>query len=186
MMPKIIPDRWLATVRKIHRTTGIVAAPLIVIIGLSGLFLNHGNAFETFFSFDRRHLETIAEPWTREQAAERAVKILGGAVKEIEKRRKEHRLYFRAIDKTLKRPGLIIETASHSYWLVRRYNKVHYDDNGERIERRWFLKRLAKDLHGGRILGLFGKLMIDLLSLCLVVFAITGTLMWVATRRRSA
>lgn len=182
----MIRDRWLATVRKIHRTIGIVAAPLIVVIGLSGLFLNHGKLFETIFSFEKQLVATTAEPWSRQQAIARAGEIIGGAVKEIEKRRKKHRLYFRAIDNGLKRPGLIIDTATHSYWLVTRYNELNYDENGNRIERRWFLRRLAEDLHSGRILGLFGKLIVDLLSLCLVVFAITGTIMWVATRRRSS
>ncbi len=178
------PDRWLATIRKIHRTTGIVAAPLIVIIGLSGLFLSHGNDFERLFYSDKHHLETSGEPWTPEQAMALAGKVLGGTVEEVKKRRKKDRLYIRFSDRTMKWPWLIVETATHSYWWINRYSKVHYDENDGWIERRWFLKRIAKDMHTGWILRDFGKFVIDILSLCLVVFAVSGTIMWVARRRR--
>ncbi len=174
--------QFFLLLKSVHKTTGILVFPLVLLAGLTGFYLNHGKPLSRFFAQPPTAMAAQSSPWSQEEAEKRAVAILGGPVNEDVKRRKKDRFYFRAHANRKRLVG--IDPQSHTYWLITRHGRTRYDANGAYLEHRWFLRRIAKDIHTGKIIGWGGRLLADLVSLCLVVFAITGIVMWFLSRNR--
>ena len=78
---------------------------------------------------------------------------------------------------------VVLELRSHTYWLATRYTATHYTKSGEIVEYRWRWKQIFTDLHNGVIGGWFGRLLTDLIGVCLILFVATGITMWFLTRQ---
>lgn len=99
-------------------------------------------------------------------------------------KREEGRYYYRLRGDRRAKQTVVLEPQSHSYWYSTRYTATRYTKSGEIIEYRWRWKHIFADLHNGVIVGGFGRLLSDLIGVCLILFLATGTTMWFLTRPR--
>ncbi len=177
-------NRFHALVRTTHRWVGIVVFPFVLFEGVSGIYLNHTDVFSVPFVQSSATVPNLAEPWDIGEAEILAQTVLGGPVKEIKRKREGGRYYYRLRADLRQKRTIVLEPRSHTYWFATRYTASRYTKSGEIIEYRWRWKHIFADLHNGVIVGGFGRLLSDLIGVCLILFVATGTTMWFLTRQR--
>lgn len=176
-------NRFHALVRTTHRWVGIVVFPFVLFEGISGIYLNHTKVFSVPFVQTSITVPNLAEPWDIGEAEIRAQTVLGGPVRENKWKRKGGRRYYRLRADMGAKQTVVLELRSHTYWLATRYTATHYTESGEIVEDRWRWKQIFTDLHNGVIGGWFGRLLTDLIGVCLILFVATGITMWFLTRQ---
>ena len=179
---------FLAVCRTLHGWLGIFVVPWIILIGATGFYLNHGKAisstiFPSAFSekdFDQ-HQPSL--PITREQA-----QLLGDRVwpadSIVEISEKDY--HGRPSFMIRKNSGTaILSIPTGHYYLKTRYERRTFSPDGQLLNTKTYWGTILKDIHrSGWLGGGLGTWIADAVSLAMVVFGITGTMMWSVPRVR--
>jgi len=176
--------------RTLHGWLGVLILPWVMVIGVAGLYLNHKDLVASVLpDAQGRELAAVQgwpepQPATKAKTAAVARSIWPLAITEpvVETR-------FRGQDVFKVDTGfgnLLVVRASGHYWVETRYIRRFFDPRGHRLSTgiRW--GGLLQGLHGGgwsdnRI----GSWLVDIAALSLVVFGLSGLILFVGPRRRA-
>ena len=185
-------NRLLNLMRTVHAWLGIALFPLALIAGFTGFYLNHGKLFAPLFK-NSGFSEAYAG------ASKRAARgtMLGldevlamarthwgeGAVERTKLKQTKGGLryyVYRAGSKDYMR----VLTRSGVQDVRSSYTRTWYGYRGERFYTHYYWRDLWYNLHVGGYWGKFGKLLVDIISIALLVFALSGAYLWGALRWR--
>jgi uncharacterized iron-regulated membrane protein len=189
------PKNWLLIqFRHYHTTLGVALAVFIVLVCVTGIYLNHKDLFQAKPPMSEAHADPdtgltpsselggLAVDWSR--AMELAALHLGRdqALDHIQLKQEHGRLVYKI--KTPREPGpereLIVDARTGQATLRDKggYGLTHVSAAG-RAESGLDWGRLMNDLHTGKFFGGWvGKLLIDLTSLTLLVLTLSGVYLW--------
>jgi len=187
MSQKVKNNRsFLGVCRTLHGWLGIFVVPWIILIGATGFYLNHGKVLSTMFfppAFSEKNFDQQRplSPITREQA-----RRLGETVWPTDpiKKISEDTYHGRRSFMIRKKSGTaILSIPTGHYYLKTRYKRHTYSPGGELLHTKTYWGRMFKDIHrSGWLGGSLGTWIADTVSLAMVIFGITGALMWLMPR----
>jgi hypothetical protein len=177
--------RLFQQARRWHRWLGLAFLLPTLVLGLTGILLNHKELF--FGEVSTRPtgglLTTTSQleqlPLSLAEALARGQAVWGEiALEKVELKEEKGRLLYKLVPG----PGreLLIDVQSGTMQ-VRDGLRIKQDGktNGNLD---W--KKLTGELHSGKILGLTGRLLMDIAAAALVVLAATGLYLWALPRRQ--
>lgn len=174
--------RLLLQARRWHRWLGLGFLLPTLLLGLTGILLNHK---ELFFGGGpaqplRGLLSTASGveqlPLSFADALERGREVWGEiALEKIELKEDKGRLVYKLVPG----PGreLLLDAQSGEARLIDGL-RVKGANDATRID--W--KKLTSELHSGKIVGLAGRLLMDAAALALAVLALSGLYLWALPR----
>ena len=142
--------RFLSLCRTIHGWLGVFVMPWVLIIGATGLYLNHKNLFRPLFhqpAFSEAAFARVTPPApiTRETALRLGKKLWPdqGIRKISVKAYHGRQSYF--VQKA--RGNIIVSIATGHYYLRTRFRRQTFSPHGQLLHSKFDWPRLLKDLH---------------------------------------
>jgi uncharacterized iron-regulated membrane protein len=178
----------LRLLRTIHGWIGVFVFPWIVIIGATGFFLNHAKPILAVLDgpkYEESRFDDwpVTGPVTRQTA--RAIATAIWPDEPIEKV-SEKDYHGRPSFEFRKHSGRIIVTRPTGHYFVKtRYTRRTYSPDGELLHSKTYWGVIFKGLHRAGWLGRsLGTWLADITSLAMVVFGMTGAVLWWLPRSR--
>lgn len=187
---KANPNAWLIRWRKWHTWIGLAAGAFFLMIGTTGIYLNHKGTFNGILGVkkgEERKDEHAALDGAKlaslkvdlpQALALAAPHLDGHDIEHVELRSEHGHVIYRF--KTHEGPEVTIYADSG-----KTEAKGNYEMKGGGFD----LGKALKDLHTGKIAGDGGKLLIDLVAIFLMILTASGVYLWIVPKlrkRRSA
>ncbi|GEM_PF-524909 len=174
--------------RKIHSWLGIIVLPLIVIIGLTGIYLNHGRQIYRLLpngSYDEAQFDQWPSPHPVDRDAARAIADIYWPDEGI-KSTKEKKYNKRKSFEFKKDSGrIIVVKATGHYWVRTAFTRITYDPDHNALTKKIYWGRIFKTLHTrGWVDRTFGTWLADITGAAMVIFGLSGLYMFFAPRFR--
>lgn len=179
---------FLRTCRSVHGWLGVLILPWVIVIGATGFYLNHAKmVLELFgqqaFSENQFEKQKPPNPITLESA-----RLLGQTVWPQDPIRgiSQETYHGRPSFMIKKRQGtVILSIPTGHYYLKTRYTNRTFSPQGQLLHGKRYWGRIFKDLHEAGWLGRgLGTWLADLAGISMVLFGLTGSLMWWVPRVR--
>ncbi len=172
----------LRVLRTLHSWLGVLVLPWIVAIGATGFYLNHERAILPLFAsadFDESRFGQWpgAAPATRDSALAVAARVWPGETpsKVLEQDYHGHPAY----EIILPSGRVIVTKPTGHYFVKTRWSRRTYAPDGTLLHRKIYWGAVFKRLHVAGWLGRgAGTWLADLTSLAMVVFGLTGAVLW--------
>ncbi len=175
--------RLLQQARRWHRWLGLAFLLPTLLLGLTGILLNHKELF--FGGGPAQPLQGLLStasgadslPLSFADALERGRQVWGEiALEKIELKEEKGRLVYKLVPG----PGreLLLDAQSGETRLVDGLRVKETKTDATRLD----LKKLTGELHSGKIVGLAGRLLMDAAALALGVLSLTGLYLWALPR----
>ena len=181
-------DSFLNFLRIVHGWLGVIVVPWVLVMGLTGLYMNHPGFILSIFQPDEvseARLETLRPPAaiTRDSAEKLAQSIWPGQpIRKIWQEQYHRRPSF--IVQT-GRGRLILSIPTGHHYIKTRYFRRTYVPGEGLVPSKLYWGSVFSDLHEtGWLGGRFGTWLADLFCLALLLFGVTGLLMWSIPRIR--
>jgi len=181
-------NRFLSACRTFHGWLGAFVMPWVVVIGMTGLYLNHSRMFAPLLAqseFNEAGLDRLKAPAPITRAAARR---LGETlwsdqpIKKIWQRNYHGRPSF-FVHKA--RGNIIVAIPTGHYYLRTRYRRRTYTSGGELLDTKIYWGRAFKDIHvTGWMGGALGTWLADAVAIAMMLFGFTGIFMWSAPKIR--
>ena len=178
----------LRSLRFVHAWMGIIVVPWIIVIGATGLYLNHSRAI--FALLDVKPYDEAsfadwpgAQPVTEQQALVVARRVWP---EEPVTSTKDSAYHDMAAYIFRKPSGQVIVTKATGHYFVKTWRtRSTYAPDGTRLHRRIYWGSIFKQLHtDGWLGGSLGSWLADITSVAMVVFGLTGIFLWWMPRAR--
>lgn len=169
------------SLRKIHRTLGIFVMPLLLVVALTGLYLNHSNQIYPLLRgapFDEATFEQ--DPAARvtdvSAAATISVGVFGNEpVNELQETRYHGRDVFRF---KMHSGDVIVVKATGHYWVKTKYVRETFNPDGLKLDHKTYWGRIFKEMHTGIVPGgTLGTILSDIVAAALLFFSLSGLIM---------
>jgi hypothetical protein len=171
--------RVLQQFRRWHRWLGLVFLLPTVLLGVTGVFLNHK---ELFFGAAAPSQGLLTNSFSLDEipvgvgeALARSRELWGDIpIEKFELREEQGRLVYKIVPG----PGreLLIDARSGEWKLKEGLKTAQPAGKNEKAKLDW--KKITTELHSGKIIGLTGRLLMDAAGLGLAALAITGLYLW--------
>lgn len=175
-------------VKTLHGWLGFFVMPWIIIIGLTGLYLNHSKLILGFLpaaSYDEVRFDDWPDNKPLDEAAARAVAIgvFPSDTFKLNKKTSYHKRDVFMLDGESGR--VIITAATGHYWVKTRYKRMTYDPDGRKLDSKIYWGSVFKSLHtrGWLSRGL-GSWLADITAGAMVVFGLSGIYLFLAPKLR--
>lgn len=174
--------------KTVHGWLGVIVLPWVIIIGLTGLFLNHEKLVMGWLQgqgYDEAQFDTWpgARVLTVEEAQAVAEAIVpGGAVTLNEDKTYHGRevATFVAGD-----TRVIVALATGHYWVKTDFTRTTYAPDGTVLEAKTYWEAIFKRLHvRGWLTSAIGTWLADITAAAMVVFGLTGIVLFLVPRLR--
>lgn len=168
--------------RVLHRWMGLILFPWVIIYGLTGLYMNHGDLILSLFPRD--HIEEMlvddqpgfrgdserVKEWLRRQPYAQISKSLTEGVYY------GHPAWFIALrDNT----EVVAFKNSTQYVMRAPYQRTLYASDGSRLISKFYWGRILSEFHKrGLVASPFGSLLADAFSIILISFGVSGLAVW--------
>jgi len=180
--------RVVRLLRAIHGWIGIFIFPWIIIIGATGLYLNHAKPILAVLEgpkYEERRFDEwpVSEPVTLETARVVALGVWPGErITKVTEKTYHNRPSF----EFRKASGRVIVTRPTGHYFVKtRYIRRTYAPDGELLHAKTYWGAVFKGLHrAGWLGGGLGTWLADITSLAMVVFGASGTVLFLAPRSK--
>ncbi len=180
--------KLLGYLRKIHSLLGVIIFPLVLMAGFTGFYLNHSDTiFSIFVSQDLD--ETQFENWPN--AVPATISSTTELTNSIWPNAKIDRVFREDYHN---RPSIFVETSPGTlivsretghYFVKTGFTRTTYAPDGSQLHKKFYWGTLFKWLHvRGWPSDRFGTLLSDITSIALMVFAISGAIVWWSPRIR--
>lgn len=180
--------RFLSLCRTVHGWLGVFVMPWVLIIGATGLYLNHKNFFRPLIhqpAFSEAAFDRVRPPApiTRETALRLGKKLWPdqGIMRITRKDYHGRPSYFVRKE----RGNIILSIPTGHYYLRTRFRRQTFSPDGRLLHFKFDWPRLLMDLHeagwAGRGLGTW---LADIVAMAMMVFGSTGILMWATPKVR--
>jgi hypothetical protein len=178
-------ERFLKT---IHGWLGVFILPWIVVIGLTGFYLNHWKMVDSLLNASA-YDEALFDNWPNPQKQDRtdadalAARLwtdanIGPSV-EVEYHGRP------AWRSTSQSHTLIVDVATGHYWTKTRFTRKTYDPTGKLLHSKVYWGPLFKTLHErGWIGSSLGTWLADITACAMVLFGMSGLFLFIAPRMR--
>lgn len=174
--------------KTVHGWLGVVVLPWVIIIGLTGLFLNHERLVMGWLE-GKAYDETLFEAWpgaapvTQDQARALAEGLYPGVTLKLSGDTAYHgreAAIFEAGD-----AQVIVALATAHYWIKTDLSRVTHAPNGTVLEHRTYWEGIFKRLHEhGWLTRAFGTWLADITAAAMVVFGLSGIVLFLMPRLR--
>ncbi|MBT3329892.1 MAG: hypothetical protein HOK21_24310 [Rhodospirillaceae bacterium] len=160
--------------------------PWVLIMGLTGLYMNHSRTVISIFQqaeFSEKELEALrpSAPITRESA-----RILAGSVwpdQHIRKIWKENYHGRPSFFVSTGKGRIILSIPTGHHYIKTRYTRRTFTPNEGLVHRKVYWESIFSDLHKtGWLGGGLGTWLADLFSFVLLLFGLSGSMMWLVPR----
>ncbi len=181
-------NRFVRICRSTHSWLGIFVFPWVIMMGFTGFYMNHEKLVLLFVQpkgFSERGFDRVQPPvpitsgtaytlgkkiWPQQPIEKISVKPYHGRPS----------YYIR------KNNGLIVlSIPTGHYYIKTRYTRQTFSPDGDLLHTKRYWGRIFKDLHEkGWLGGSLGTVLADAVSIVLMVFGATGSMMWLIPRFR--
>ncbi|MBI4230428.1 MAG: PepSY domain-containing protein [Planctomycetes bacterium] len=185
------PKNWLLIkIRKWHTWLGVALSAFIVLVCLTGVYLNHRGWFEGMPPRGATVplLSTNTDPRDLQVSLDRALVLarehLGDGVPldhvnlKVEEGRLVYKIKMSPTSGAEREMFVDAQTGALTFWKIGGYTEEYDDGNGKTGSGvRW--GKLMMDLHTGKFFGgASGKLLIDITSFTILVLTVSGVYLW--------
>ncbi|MBL9048517.1 MAG: PepSY-associated TM helix domain-containing protein [Tabrizicola sp.] len=174
--------------KTIHGWLGVIVLPWVVIIGLTGLFLNHEGLVMGFLSsggYDEAQFDTWPDPQPKSVASARA---LAEGLYPDQPLTVDADTSYHGREAAIFNVGdtqVIVALKTGHYWIKTDFRRVTYAPDGQVLTTKTYWESLFKRLHvRGWLSNRFGTWAADITAMALVVFGLTGIILFLAPRVR--
>jgi len=174
--------------KTVHGWLGFFVLPWIIIMGLSGLYLNHPKLVYKYLpapSYDERQFDKFpgAKPLDEAGAKAVAMAVFPGEKVYLTKDKTYHKRPVFTYESETGR--IILAAKTGHYWVKSRYTRKTYDPNGKLLDTKIYWGAMFKTLHTrGWATGALGTWLADITAAAMVVFGSTGIFMFLVPRLR--
>lgn len=178
----------LRLLRTLHGWLGFIVFPWIIMIGATGLYLNHDNAIDAYLPAATYDEDRFDDWPTRVQLRAVDAEALAGAIwpgvalepAEVD------RYHGRDVYVMKSDDGRIIVTRDTGhYWIKTRYRRETHDPEGQLLDTKIYWGSLFKKLHrAGWYDSSFGTWASDIAGGAMVLFGLTGIFLFLVPRIR--
>ena len=174
--------------KTLHGWLGFFIMPWVIMIGLSGLYLNHSKFFLGLLpsaSYDEARFDDWPDPQSVDLEAARAiaVAVFPGDQFKVNDKTEYHKRQVHMFDSDGGR--VIVAVDSGHYWVKTRYLRKTYDPDGRQLDIKVYWGTAFKSLHRrGWADSRFGTWLADITAGAMVVFGLTGMFLFLAPRLR--
>lgn len=178
----------MRVIKTLHGWLGIFVMPWIIIIGLTGLYLNHSKLVLSFLpisSYDEAEFDNWPNPVAVDETAAHAVAVAVFPGDNFKKRsqKKYHDRDVFMFDGASGR--VIVAKDTGHYWVKTRVTRTTYDPDGRKLDGKVYWGSLFKNLHTkGWANSGFGTWFADITAGAMVLFGLSGIYMFFAPRLR--
>jgi len=177
--------RFLKTV---HGWLGMIVLPWVIIIGLTGLYLNHERLVMGWLegeAYDEAQFDSWpgTKPVTVEAAQALAEALFPGSDVTLA----EDTAYHGREAATFDADGtqVIVALATGHYWIKTDFTRTTHAPDGTVLERKTYWEGIFKRLHErGWLTSAFGTWLADITAAAMVVFGLTGIVLFLLPRLR--
>jgi|TARA_B110000503_G_scaffold121838_1_gene185819 hypothetical protein len=179
------PERLFKT---LHGWLGVIILPWIILIGFTGLYLNHFelvNRALTAPSYNEAEFDS--SPLARQRELVDAIDLSKTLWPEQDPRVAELIIYHdREAWRILVGPRtLIVDAATGHYWVKTRFRRQTYGPDGAQLHSKIYWGSLFKTFHeNGWFNGDFGTWLADITAAAMVLFGLSGVYLFTAPRLR--
>ena len=174
--------------RTTHSWLGIIVFPWVIIIGLTGVYLNHSKFIYPFIEQPEFSESQFKErPLTATSARKKAQSLAGTAWPSQPTVRIWVEPYHNRPSVYVKNPiGLtILSIPTGHYYLKSRYTRRTFSPDNKLLHTKYYWGAVLKDLHRAGWLGWgLGTWIADAVGLIMMIFGITGSIMWAIPKIR--
>lgn len=178
----------IQSLRSIHAWIGIFVMPWIIMIGITGLYLNHAKAINSMLyrsAYDETRFDT--SPTKREVDSALAHEIskivwaaeYSGIVKEGEYHKRAVFIFKEQDTK------LIISKETAHYWVKSKFTRKTFDPNNQLLDTKIYWGTIFKYIHSdGWVGGGLGSWLADITAGAMVIFGMSGMILFSYPRIR--
>ena len=168
--------------RALHRWMGLILFPWVIIYGLTGLYMNHGDLILSLFPRD--HIEQALvddQPGLRGDAEQAKDWLHQQPFAPISKSLKDgvyygHPAWFIALKDDSE---LVVFKNSAQYVVRAPYRRTLYAGDGSLLDSKFYWGRILSEFHKrGLVASPFGSFLADAFSIILISFGVSGLAVW--------
>jgi hypothetical protein len=174
--------------KTVHGWLGLIVLPWVIVIGLTGLFLNHEGLVMGWLDgagYDEAQFDAWpgAKPVTLDQAQALAQGLYPGVPVSLA----GEDAYHGRQAATFQADGaqVIVALATGHYWIKTDYTRTTHAPDGAVLDRKVYWEAIFKRLHvHGWLTGTFGSWLADITAAAMVVFGLSGIVLFLLPRLR--
>ncbi|MBF0176488.1 MAG: PepSY-associated TM helix domain-containing protein [Magnetococcales bacterium] len=181
--------QWSNVMRSVHSWMGIIVFPFVFLAGVTGFYLSNEDLFPTSTMFE--HIESGEVIWPEKKdplSLEKAITLANsqwknGITGKVTKKKINDRNQYILWEKGGNQ-RIVIDIDNHSYYVkTSDYIKRQYTPDGIHLHTKFYIYNIIEHIHKGRLMhwGAF-KVAVDVTSIALVLFAISGVYLWIRPR----
>lgn len=174
--------------KTVHGWLGVIVLPWVILIGLTGLFLNH-EALVAGWLEDDAYDEAQFDAWpgarpVTEEAAQALVDVLyPDKTLTLEDDKEYHGREVAIFDAGAAQ--VIVALKTGHYWIKTDTSRVTHAPDGTVLETRTYWESIFKRLHvRGWLTSTFGTWLADITAAAMVVFGVSGIVLFLVPRLR--
>jgi len=179
-------NRILRLLRTIHSWLGAIVMPWVIVIGATGVYLNHYDPIMTLFGYEE-FSETgfdrlsPAQPVTPETARSLSLQVWPGASVQ---RTKEVLYHGRPSYQAVSYNGsLIVSRTTGHYYAKTPYTRRTFSPSGELLHTKYYWGPVLKELHeSGWLGGGLRTWLADIVGIAMVFFGMSGFTLWLVPK----
>jgi uncharacterized protein len=178
----------IRVLRKIHGWLGFLVMPWIIMIGLTGLYLNHSKLVLSWLpasTYDEALFDEWPNPQPMDLEAARAVAVavFPGDTFKVNKKTKYHKRPAHMFDGPSGR--VIVAAETGHYWVKTRYTRKTFDPEGRLLDTKIYWSSAFRAIHKrGWLTRGFGSWLADITAGAMVLFGFTGFFLFLVPRLR--
>ena len=184
-MTKAIALKFL---RLVHGWLGALILPWIIIIGATGFYLNHSQMVLGWVNgADFNEEQLLTAPGAHLVNGEQAAAIAGTFWPGERLPDPEAVKYHDFVAYQFERPSgsVIVVRQSGHYYVKTKYSRRTFAPDGTLVDRERYWSRIFKEFHvRGWLGGAMGSLFADITAISMVLFGLTGIVLWWMPRSR--
>ncbi|MCP4981910.1 MAG: PepSY domain-containing protein [Gammaproteobacteria bacterium] len=174
--------------RTIHAWIGIVFMPWIVVIGLTGLYLNHAKVINNLLyerNIDEALLDQKFEKPVIDKDLVQQITMRAWAVKYRGKVKNDKYHRHKVIVLSKRRGKILVSRDTGHYWVKSNFMRKTYNPEGGLLHTKFYWGRIFKYLHtDGWVGGGMGSWLADFTAGAMVVFGFSGMVIFFYPRIR--
>ncbi|MFT5006522.1 MAG: hypothetical protein ACI8YI_002149, partial [Paracoccaceae bacterium] len=174
--------------KTLHGWLGFFVMPWIIMIGLTGLYLNHSKLVSGLLptsAYDEARFDDWQNPQALDQDAAKAVAVgvFPGDNFKLSSKTSYHNRDVHMFDGESGR--VIVAAASGHYWVKTRFTRKTYDPDGRSVDSKIYWGSAFKTLHArGWITSGLGTWLADITAGAMVFFGLSGIFLFLAPKLR--
>ena len=174
--------------RTFHGWLGIFVVPWVLIMGLTGIYMNHSKMVLSLFKqkeFAESQFNGLRPPAPITQDYARIFAESIWPERPIKKIWKKDYHGWPSFFVRKNKGLIILSIPTGHYYVKTRYTRRTFSPDGELVHEKLYWGRVFKDLHEtGWLGGGLGTLLADIVSIAMIMFGVTGPMMWTIPRVR--